>query len=302
MPFFVPEGWDRYHRQIKTSIETLIRQNILSGISPTDLVSWYGNFKTSEERYLAAHLLDSMVFRSEEMLKSTCRHILVKILPDLLPELDCQSICELRRFLSRRTYQPRVVFSTVPADKPGKSGDQLLRLFMRETGTNNDYKRHAHNWTNYPNSVVAMVLIDDMVGTGTQFSNFYKKHQLSSCPFRVIYIPLFAHSDGIEAIEKNCPSVELYPVEILGKDHDFFREDKKSPGFGIWAKDQKNTVGDVRSFYLSLLRDRGISIGDPFGYGDLGLTVYTHMSSPNNSLHSFYTNKNMEQWVPLLKR
>lgn len=302
MAFIVPEGWDRYHRQIKSSVDTLIRQSVFSGISQSVLSTWWKNFKSSEEKYLAAHLLDSMVYRTEEMLKASCHQVVQKILPEKLEKLHIQfdSVSELEAILKNKRND--IVFSPIVTNTPGKSGEALLRLFAGTIQLNGKNKHYIRNWVNFHPDTKVIVLLDDMVGTGNQFCTFYKNNNLSNCKIPIIFIPFFAHESGIQHVNRQCPNVQIAPIETLGTEHNFFREDKDSPGYDLWARDKQNKVKDVKKFYEDMLKANGISCANNFGYGGFGLTVYTNLSTPNNSLHIFYTNKNVQSWIPLLTR
>jgi hypothetical protein len=302
LQFVVPEGWERYHRQIKSSVDTLIRQKVISGISPSKLSAWWGNFSTKEEKYLAAQLLDSLVYRTEDMMRASCYQIIHKILPQRLNSIDIDYIDHSTFSGFLRSTQHELIFAPVTTNKPGKSGESLLRLFIRTTGLNKANVQYADKWKGFSAKTKAIILLDDMVGTGNQFCDFYAKNELENCPFPVIYIPIFAHKKGIKRINEYCPKVDLVPTEVLGEEHNFFREDKDSEGHGIWAKDKHNRVDDVKAYYANMLKRKKIEITDMFGFGSLGLTVYTSMSTPNNSLHIFYTSKNPDSWNQFLTR
>ncbi len=116
-----------------------------------------------------------------------------------------------------------------------------------------------------------------------------------------IYIPFMAHLKGIARLQRDCPNLHVHPLETLDIQHDFFHSAESDVEPKLWFKDKVNTVDDVKFFYKTILKNYGIETNTPFGDGKLGLTIYTCLSSPNNSLNIFYTDKS-PMWVPLLVR
>ncbi|SDU33219.1 hypothetical protein [Nitrosomonas ureae] len=303
MSFKIPDGWESYHREIKNCFESLIHANVIQGLRLLSLNAWYSNFKTAEEKYLAAHLLDSLVYRTEPMLNSSCKQLVSKILPQVLRKLE-YPIYDIEQFTkSLQQENLPIVFTPVKCDTPGKSGETLIRIFKRVNDIHNSKLIHPEAIENLPENIKFVVIIDDMVGTGMQFKNFYTKYKFANHSkgklLKIIYIPLMAHQKGIEKLKSECPELKLFPIEVLSQQHNFFRS--KDTESNIWFKDKVNTVEDVQLFYKELLQKYSINSKNPFGHGQLGLTVFTSFSSPNNSLNIFYTRKHPD-WAPLLKR
>jgi hypothetical protein len=306
MAFEVPEGWESYYRIIKASYEALISARTIQGVNKTRLDAWYNNFKTAEEKYFAAHLLDSLVFRSEDMIKSACKQIVSKKLPQILVKLGIATTL-IEQFQKDLTIGKNkdIIFVPVKLDTPGKSSDVLIRQFKQVNNISNDRLVYPEAIEQLTAESKFIVFIDDICGTGSQFCRFYREHDLARLvqekELTLIYIPLMAHRKGIEKLNRDCPDLLLNPLEILNDKHNFFREDPDKVGSNLWFKDKINRVEDVQNFYKNLLINNEINIAKTYGTGGLGLTVFTNFSSPNNSLHIFYTDKN-EKWSPLFGR
>lgn len=180
MSFRVPNGWEQYHHQIKKCVDALIDKKVVSGLSPSKLSSWYGNFDSKEEKYLAAHLLDSLIFRTEKMLEATAEHVLDKMIPWILSQhgFDVGTIQEFRSKLKIFDPQFPVRFSTVTSDSPGKSGETLLRLFRRSSGVDSKYGIYLNSIKD-KGEVKFVFIVDDIVGTGKQFSDFAEKFKIT---------------------------------------------------------------------------------------------------------------------------
>ena len=314
MDFHVPVRWEHFFDEVRHDTMVLIDRNVLTGISKLDLIGWLNNFSTPEERYLAAHLLKALIFRSNAMLKMSCQQIASFILPKLLNKPTDRPLDGFLADLCDRRNPLKVLFSPVQATKSqknhsgspekqaGKSGDSILRMFLQEVGIPNQTTVYADEWDNVERDIDYLVFIDDMCDTGSQFKTFYDSFQLHKIEAKKAYIPLFAHELGLAELSKSCPDINVIPVETLTNRHNFFREEPNSGVDPLWALDQQNTVSAVKKFYEELIQRYGISVNSPFGFGSLGLTLFSSESTHNNGLHTYYTTKNEDKWTPLLKR
>lgn len=314
MEFHVPEGWERFFEEVRHDTVVLIDRNVLTGIDKLDLNGWLSNFSTPEEQYLAAHLLRALIYRSNAMLKMSCQQIASFILPNLLNKSNDTPIKAFIDELRDKRNPLKVLFSPVEATKApkentkapekqvGKSGDSILRMFLKEVGISHNSTIRVDQWDNRERNIDHLIFLDDMCGTGNQFKSFYDDYKLHEIDVKKAYIPLFAHEKALQQLAQSCPDVRVLPVETLTKNHNFFREQPNSGVDPLWALDQSNTVNAVKSFYESLLDTYGIQIKSPFGVGDLGLTLFSSESTHNNGLHTYYTTKNIDKWTPLFKR
>lgn len=310
----MPDGWESFFEEVRHDTVVLIDRNVLTGIDKLDLDGWLSNFSTPEEQYLAAHLLRSLIFRSNEMLKASCQQIASFILPNLLENPSNISIDKFIAKLQNGNNPLKVMFSPVettkkldesakePERQAGKSGDSILRMFLKQVNISHNATLHIDQWNNKERDIEHLVFIDDMCGTGSQFKDFYDTYHLHEINVKKSYIPLFAHIEGLQLLEESCPDVTVLPVEVLTEKHNFFREEPNSGVDPLWALDQSNTVSALKEFYESLLERFGISVSSPFGFGDLGLTLFSSESTHNNGLHIYYTARNLGKWTPLLKR
>lgn len=314
MAFHIPEGWERFFEEVQQQTIILIDRKVLEGIKVIELKRWLANFETDEEKYLAAHLLRALIYRSNAMLKVSCQQIATFVLPNLIERKRDATIDEFLVDLCSESNPLKVIFAPVEPSKrsdnttdemkklPGKSGQSILRMLIKEIGLHENSTIHVDESEVMPRDIKYLIFVDDMCGTGKQFCSFYRDYKLENVPTKKIFIPLFAHEKGIKRIHDNCPDVTVSPVEVLTSKNNFFRAELDSGQPPLWALDQSNTVHDVKAFYKSLLKRYEIEIGSPFGFGGLGLTFFSSESTHNNGLHIFYTNLNSKNWKPLLKR
>lgn len=301
--FHVPDSFARFSIQVERRFVALVQKRVLTGINMLQLRSWWCNFESDEERYLAAHLLDSLIFRTDQMLWSSSRHVLQMMLPNILNRLGRLRSLDLQEFLGSLTgtrKETGIRFVAVDgtfAKKP-KSGGELMRLFARATGLRGNLQVRPEHLEKLPDAVKVLVFLDDCLGTGTQFEEFSRFYKLENQAKQrhLIYLPFVAHSQGVSNLKRDCPWLVIEPVETVGQSADFYFEDKEKPG--IWNRDKSNHVDDVREFYSETMKLRGAS-GKEGDYC-LNLSLGFESSTPNNTLKAFFSNEG--DWSALLIR
>lgn len=304
MSFEIPPGKERFFNETKQKVELLIRKNILYGIKLYEVQGWLNNFDCSRALYLAAHLLDALIYRSPDMLKSMRRHMLEMQLSTALQRGGYQAPTTVEEFLSElkigsRDLPIRFVAVDGGADKtPGKSGAALLRDFRQDGLINKNLTIRPEDVFNMPAHVKWLVLVDDFIGTGKQAENFFKHYGVKKWTekHKVILLSFMAHTIGVEKIAQDLPYVIFDCAEILSSAHGFF---EAMPNSTIWARDKYNNVQDVRDFYYNdLLSSKGVSLR--LHNYELDLTIAFNRTIPNNTLAAYWTSKG--QWCPLINR
>lgn len=302
MAFFVPEAHAELFEEVERRFRLLLAKNIVTGITETQFDKWLSNLLTEEDKYLAARLLENLTFRSQQMVGSAIDHILQCILPGQLRRLGVSipSVDEFIVSLERGGKGHPVRFVEVDDPKgvrPGKSGAVLMRELHRLGGVNNSLSCMSNAIASQPATVKCLVLVDDMLGTGTQMETYSSVHKLKeiSDKHHVIYCPLAAFESGLAHLAKVCPWLKVCPVEVFGESHRFFRSDTKQPL--IWAIDKINTVADVRAHMNRLCQRGGISSPSAFA---LELLVAFHHATPNNTLPIMHVSS--PTWHNLLTR
>lgn len=313
MPFKIPIDKERGNFSVRTQrrFELLLRNHVLEGLEFNRLRQWKRNFASDEQQYLAAHLLNSLIYRSDRMLESSCRHLLHMVLPNVLERQKKATWKSLEEFLKMirngdRSLKLRFLAVEGNLKEPNgklvpvvaKSGSTMLRLFKRACDVPAGLVIHPGQIrTLSALEVQTLVIIDDCLGTGTQFKKFADAYDLGeqSMPRTVIYVPFVAHPEGIGELRRALPKVIVEPIEKLAPNCDFFAAMKDKPT--VWARDRVNLVADVKAAYTSLLQSKGVTPESSFG---LGLSLVFQNATPNNTLKAFYTEEG--QWHHLFKR
>ena len=301
--FSLPKDGLTYTESVFKRCKDLIAFDIWSGLELWKLDGWINNFKSPEERYFAACVLDVLVYRTDSQAVSLMQQLIQRTIPDIamdsgLPK--CLAEFEDRSCQSASESGFRIVPVLKPNDPPTKSGPVLTRMLKRHLDVSQKWIVFPQNLqVKPPQSVEAILFVDDFLGTGHQFEEFIKEWSLEqlitdSC---CVYAPLVGHESGVKLLGTKFPNLKVCPVEVLGDEHAIFNE-----AAGIFP-DGENTPEIAREFYYELLRNRGIQIHGPNrrGYGHLELTVAFENAVPDNSLPILWWNKSQE-WKRLFNR
>ena len=292
----LPKEWKIYSNSIRDRCRDLIEYKIWGGIDLIKFDAWRNNFKTDDEKYFSACVLDSIIYRSNSQTYSLINQILYKNLNNLFRILGEHDLQNFPACLIDRRNDPlvRLVPAITKFSPVTKSSNEILR-FM---------KRHFRVWENWMvnpwniekeiiKGVKAFIFIDDFLGTGHQFEDVILDSNLSDIIKNnlIIYAPLIAHEEGISYLNLIYPQLNITYSEKLKKNsHSFFIN---------YFEHEQN---EAKAFYLDMLAQRGITYGagNQYGYGNMELTFAFEHAAPDNSLQVLH--QRHDNWVPLFNR
>ena len=303
MTFNVPPDRLGFFDDIDHRFRLLLYKSIITGIDLIRLNRWLANFKTTEDKYLAAHILNGLTYRSDAMIRSSFQHLVHCELPRVLRTSAKMTLSDIGTFeIVLQKGDEACPFRFVAVDgmfeeTPGKSGAVIIREFRRHLRVNKKLLCRPEHLGNLPDTVRALVFIDDMLGTGRQFTTFAEHYKLSAQDGKraLIYCPLIAYEDGIGKVRKALPSLEIHPVERLSAAQSFFRPTPQDSR--IWGGDGINTVQDVRAHVAELCRRNSLPVKTRHA---LDLVVAFEHAVPNNSMPMLSIKT--DRWNPLFDR
>lgn len=303
--FIVPTNGKIYTQKIFDRCSSLISHNIWSGLDIIKYKTWLNNFDTEEEQYFAACILDSLIYRSEDQTISLIHQLFQRTLPDLNrtdpmplnPNWDWEGVVNSNIPQSLPNF--RFVVVTSHLDRPHKSAHIVARLMKRNLSVNQDLLINPWEIQNEINkNIKTFFFIDDFLGTGQQFIDFFKFYKLDQYKkIYFAYVPWVAHKEGIQKVKDEFPILKVSAVETLNSTHSIFSKDS------ICFKDEKNTPEKAKFFYYEILKKNKINItdSDRRGYGHLELTYAFSHSIPDNCLPILWWGKS-PGWSPLFDR
>lgn len=304
MSFFMPDQYAGLFDDVTQRFRLLVRKQIVSTIDEIVLDNWLSNFVTTEDQYLAARILESLIFRSRAMIFSSIDQLLQCVLPSQLRKwgaYDYRSIEDFLTSLEVGDVSHPVRFVAIERsfanEEPGKSGSVLIRHFRQHAHIAKSLTCRPESIASLPNTVKVLVFVDDIIGSGKQFAKFSKFHNLTEhcARFKSLYCPLVAYEDGIATVRGAQPWLAISPIETLGTKNRFYCPD---PDNGKrWALDQINLVSDVSQHVKALADTAGIPSTTKYS---LDLLIAFEHSTPNNTLSLLWARS--DRWNPLLNR
>lgn len=305
--FKAPTDWQKKHEEIIQKTQAYIQSNYWDGIDIYTLRAWLKNFKTDEEKYFSACMLDALVFRTKQMVDSSYRHLASSVIPKFLNSRNIAIPLEIDEWLVSLRMGVKVPFRFIAIEtvkgKPGKSGSVVARDIKLELFLARHLVQPPEKIPEFASEVRSIIFIDDFAGTGEQFCDFFNDllPYLSGQSYSIAYCPLACHEDAKKHIEDTYPNVTVLPVELLTKEDEFFH-----PLDGSFRGDKKNTVDEAEEFYLNLCEKIGLDGSAPnaflLGKGGLSLSFAFHLSTPNNNLKLYYHRPDNDSWNHLLQR
>jgi hypothetical protein len=300
--FLLPPDGSIYTDRIFARCRDLISYQVWSGIQRPRLDAWIANFRTGEERYFAAKVLDALIYRSDDQTIALLRELLSRLIPNHARIYGLPGkLQQIYTALRDRHFDPgvRVVPVIPPGSPPTKSGPLIARHLKRSLKVFERWIVDPQYVRAHLASVDTVIFVDDFLGTGTQFSDFLRDTglipYLSSHCF--IYGCLAGHETGINLLRGAFPSLHVAAVERLDDSHALFHDDAGS------FPDEVNSAECARDFYYGLIDDRRFNITGPNrrGFGHLEVVYAFEHSVPDNSLPILWWDRS-DKWRHLFDR
>lgn len=295
----LPDWSSTFVQAIEADVGRLISQQLWP-IERARFDGWYGQFNSREERFFAAALLNRISLRTKKQFSAAMLTLYRGLASQLLyPEEDDLHL--VRQLRGRSDPKLRLVPVLRKSDPPTKSGVLVLRRLQR-------LLQIRSSWLVWPwqardllegGSIDRVVFVDDFLGSGSQFKNFFAEWGFSKLinARNMLYAPVTAHSQGIQALSNAHKDLQVAASEILDGDCGFFSD---SAWLSMCRGDLSSA--DAKAWYLDFADARRIIPKDvgPLGVGDLALTYGFEHATPNNSLPALWYSGT--DWGPLLER
>jgi hypothetical protein len=301
--FDVPKDGLTYTRAIFQRSDDLIRYGIWGDLDSSRLHRWISNFRTKEERYFAACILDGLIYRSKKQTDALIDQLLTRVLPDItrLATSPQGHVADWLTKLRSPVTDPgiRLVAVAGKDDPVSKSAYHIARMLRRNFGVNERW--FIKGWDVRQQRILGvkiMVFIDDILATGEQFVDFMSIENLIPLEDTyMVYAPLVAHRMGIDFVESAFSNqVLVAPVEMLDYQYGIFHPESQ------FFADDLNTVQSAKIFYDELIASRGLRIDSAGGFGNLQLAYAFEHAAPDNSLPLLWWREDQPQWIPLFDR
>lgn len=129
----LPKDWKIYSNAIRDRCRDLIEYKIWGGIDLIKFEAWRHNFKTDEEKYFSACVLDSLIYRSNSQTYSLINQMLYKNLNNTFRLLGESHLQNFPNCIIQTSIDPKVrLVPAITRHSPvTKSSNEILRFMKR---------------------------------------------------------------------------------------------------------------------------------------------------------------------------
>lgn len=253
-------------------IEDELSQQILKWkdkIPQGNIEAWLSNFETKEERVTALKLLDKMTYVQSNDLKKFIKSAYNKLLVDI--GKDDLNGCVIS-----------------PIGELTSGSVHFMKPFQEENRIPENLFKKIDQLSNETNSKSILILLDDFIGSGHTFVNWYEKNQGLLNKFGVVvYVCAIGFQKGITHIQETT-KVKVVSAYILEEN-------------ATQVKDGTLFKEPIKTEVINLIEKCASRINPDFvwGYEDCQLLFSFEGNIPNNSIGLLWYAK---KWTPLLER
>ena len=294
-----------YMDQCSLFFNFLLRKKQWSGINQADYIRWMNNFDDIEDgQYIGQRILNFLLYYSEDdllkMLDDTIMSIFEKeiVLPLQLSKVFSALPSEIEYAVSEAMQSTVVIPIIEDFADPGASGPEVTRYVRNHF---NPQLQLTFSDRLLPDAKYdKLIIVDDCIGSGEQFSTFWKEAQISNGSLlrtwvkthnvSAFLIALVGYKETVERLQDDFSDISIICAEYISSQHEVF-----SPMSTCW-KDSTE-----RLWAEEVLQNHMIEYEIPLkGYKELGFAVALHKTIPDWSIPILYKNKN--GWKHFIER
>lgn len=295
----LPENFEQFKSVVLEKIRTYCDSKIWP-FPFEKFCGWLNNFDDPLDEYVALQILDSLIVRSKAMAISSYSKLLSCEIRQFIAnetEINPGSINLWRKNLKQGSLNSNIRFAPVRLKKDqGESGSSIYRMLSDLIST------ELYALSNAKKTPEIIILVDDFLGSGDQFSDFATEFDLSKKldSSIVVYTPLMALECGIETISLKYPKLKIIPAECLTKPDLLFSDDDEEQ----FRNDPLNTVADVRGHLESMKIKYAPKVSNWLGYKNHTAPVSFEWGCPNQAPSILYIEYSSEKdtWNRLFNR
>lgn len=303
----LPTRYNNFRESVLNRLEALCRCRLLGALDNTKITAWLNNFRSHEHQYLALHILDSLIYRTNGMMVNAYRRFLASEARNIVASYVNRPVGDVDQWMSNLAHrnsqcQWRRYFKIVGAydgNEQAQSGSNILRALNADT-VNQYYNFNQSGAAAEALRQRVILVVDDMVGSGRQYQRVYEEMRLDRLAEenKVIFSPLFGFADGIERARAVDRRITILPLEVLTDAHSFFHGADNDN----FRRDDVNTVGEAKECYREMCDLAGVRDCTRHGWNGLELTVAYDWGCPNHTLGLLWDYGSSRDWQRLFER
>ena len=265
----------------------LIENRLWNGIDIFRYKSWWKNFTGTQERLLAALLIDRLIYRSEEHMMSMLFDLFTMSLPNcmrLQHDPNYQKNRKLLSVLCQRKESGIRLVNFNEQNKPSQSSGEITNFINHYMNVKRNNIINQDNIdSSYNNGVRTFILVDDMICTGGQIKtalDMIKPEYYKDAKF---YVAVCCACDqGLTHVHTYYPNIGIAYTEFLTvDDHSFFKSLD-------YTKIPFESADKLKQFYEEFTIPKKFLKNKLYGKGELALDYAFQNSTPNASLPILY--------------
>lgn len=301
----IPNDWEKYKQDKVRKFKTLSETKVWH-LAIVDIHYWLANFKDNKEhQYLAYEMLDSVTHRNKCSVEAAYSRFIVSDFRRLAIDggySDYLNIDDWVDKLSGRKGFDGDSIRLAPVSfetDAGDSSQSVIRLLNSKLAHENKKLIIDEN-THESTKDKLILLVDDFLGSGSQFKKYAKKMNLESlCENnRVVYAPAMGMKKGVDKINGKW-GLDVIPLETITESHSIFYGDASDQ----FRNNNKNTIKEALECYEDMRSTYNYKGSYWFGYKTAKLIISFDWGCPNQTLGVFWDHKNFDcEWNNLLTR
>ena len=290
------EAVETYVESVFSRSEKFIDMGIWHGIDKVNLRAWRNNFRTVDERYFAALVLDNLTYRTEDHVKSMLIDLFTIGIPNAF-RLNGDEMYNTMRYslllLKNRKDIPIRIVNTNHTST--QSSGYYAFILNHVMGFHRDYFCDLDEiGENYKKGIRHFILIDDIICSGEQIDTVLKQIDFQKYQDAGFYIAACAiHDDGMTLLDEKYSHVKYACAEHLTKNVSFL--DGVDYSFPVTC-----TRDILDEFYKNMLKEKGFGSRKPYGIIGMGLNYAFDKSVPNDCIAVLHLHN--KQFNGLLKK
>ncbi len=297
-------------REWEDSVKKKIRymaNSVWDGVSMTDIDEFMSNFK-EKDKAVGWALLDMLIYYSSEQEESIISNLMRLLKRELWLRMGMAQNNLSSSEINSKLHDAYKEMCFVPIDEsdPSASSYSLTAKFKKskEVPSTIEYIDIADLPLMMAMNYKYFVFYDDLIGTGNQFDEFWKKNifgknkkiklrDLAEKNSGVIfyYLAFGGCQEGVEKLKKNISNVGIIVSEYFPKNIDLFDEKNE-----YWELNP-----DKRDMVCNFVREKEHELGSRSRFSKNLPVLFQHGRASNTALSLYWYNKEND-WKGLYKR
>lgn len=299
--------WQKYIDDCEPYASLMIAARQWDYVNHTAVRQWIGNFGPSKfGTYCAWRILRNLIYYSARDIEALLREGLFHNILGHDIRIKHQIASEFSRYPSHLKYylerskEKTLLVPIMSNNNPSESAPEVSRIIVQKLRFPEGNVVFPKDLTDAMlSSYDRIILIDDNIGSGDQFDEFWNEFEcsdrylvsqrLTGCGKPIYCLVVVATEAGIDKLESSYSEIKFLATQKLGTKYQVFSQNSI-----FWANDAEREK--AKDLFSNVLRSFGIPL---LGHKDLDYAVILHDTIPDWSLPMLW--KSSVEWNLLME-